>query len=135
MTNTEYCYPTLSQLVDFVRDFTGNRRASITAQTYLEEDLGITGDDGAELLEEVAQRFGIVLHTDEDGYRTTFSLGENEYLFHSEGFDPLCIGRLIGWLRNKPRPIIRDLTVGALHDALVAAHRKNSGSTTSSTEY
>ncbi|MCR0996673.1 hypothetical protein [Serratia rubidaea] len=123
MTNAGSCYPSLSQLIDFLRDFTRDRRTPITAQTYLEEDLGITGDDGAELLEEVAQRFDVVLHTDEDGYQTTFGLGDNEYLFHSEGFDPLCIGRLIGWLRNKPRPVIRDLSVGELHRALVAAQR------------
>lgn len=127
MTNAESGYPSLSLLIDFLRDFTRDRRTPITTQTYLEEDLGITGDDGAELLEEVALRFGVVLHTDEDGYQTTFGLGDNEYLFHSEGFDPLCIGRLIGWLRNKPRPVIRDLSVGELHRALVAAQRKKRG--------
>lgn len=57
MTNAESGYPSLSLLIDFLRDFTRDRRTPITAQTYLEEDLGITGDDGAELLEEVALRF------------------------------------------------------------------------------
>ncbi|MFZ4833610.1 hypothetical protein [Rouxiella sp. Mn2063] len=114
--------PSLVQVIEFVRDFSSHRRTPINEDTYLEADLGITGDDGSELLEEIAQAFGVILCTEEDGYRTTFGLQENEYLFQSEGFDLFCINRFIDWLRGVPRPIIRDLSIGQLHRALVAAY-------------
>lgn len=104
--------PTLHDVIDFVRKFTGEYRAPIDGNTWLEADLGISGDDGVDFLVEVAQAFGVVLHTEEEGYRLTFNLQENEYIFTSEGVDLLGVSRLINWLRGIPRPVIRDLSVG-----------------------
>jgi len=114
--------PSIFQVIEFVRDFIGDRRTPISEDTYLEADLGVTGDDGSELLEEIAQAFGVILCTETEGYRTTFGLQENEYLFESEGFDFFGINRLSDWLRGVPRPIIRDLSIGQLHRALVDAY-------------
>lgn len=116
--------PTLHDIIGFVRKFTGEYRAPIDENTWLEADLGISGDDGVEFLEEIAQVFGVVLHTEEEGYRLTFDLQENEYIFTSEGVDLLGISGLINWLRGIPRPVIRDLRVGCLFKALVEAHQK-----------
>lgn len=68
-----------------MRTFTGEYRAPIDENTRLEADLGISGDDGVEFLSEVAQACGVVLHTQEEGFRFTFDLQENEYIFASEG--------------------------------------------------
>ena len=68
-----------------MRKFTGEYRDPIDENTWLEADLGISGDDGVEFLVEVAQAFGVFLHTQEEGYRLTFDLQENEYIFASEG--------------------------------------------------
>jgi hypothetical protein len=74
------------QLAEFIRDSAciGSRKA-IARETQFERDLGITGDDGCELLEATEKRFDVKLHSEEDGYRATFNLGPNEFLFHSEG--------------------------------------------------
>ncbi|AMO47561.1 Hypothetical protein AKI40_1141 [Enterobacter sp. FY-07] len=121
--------PTLSQVIDFIREFTGHRRIPIHEHSWLEADLGVTGDEGVDLLEEIAQAFDVQLYTEEEGYCNTFSLGENQYLFHGEGLDLFGIFRFINWLRGIPEPVVRDLPVGQLHRALVEATRhKGKGS-------
>ncbi len=103
--------PSFDMVAAFVREFTGLRgNHSITPETQLEADLGVTGDDGAALLEQAEQHFKVALISEEHGVRDTFNLGPNEYLFGSEGFDLFGISELIRWLRRKPRPVIRDLT-------------------------
>lgn len=42
-------------------------KRAITDQTRFEEDLGITGDDGAELLDAAAQHFEVELTRDDFG--------------------------------------------------------------------
>lgn len=118
--------PELSEVIAFIREYTGNPRRAMDASTLLEADLGVCGDDGVELLEDIAKAFNVELCTDEEGYRKTFSLQENEYLFSSEGLDLLGIGRLIDWLRKIPPPVIRDLSIGQLHSAIVEAARLRS---------
>ena len=120
--------PTLSQVIDFIREFTGHRRIPIYEHSWLEADLGVTGDEGVDLLEEIAQAFDVQLYTDEEGYSKTFSLGENEYLFHGEGLDLFGIFRFVNWLRGIPEPVVRDLSVGQLHQALVRAAKAKQNS-------
>lgn len=111
---------TFEDVEAFVRDFAGlQRKRVITPDTRLENDLGITGDDGSELLEKAAAHFGVQLADPVHGYRPTFGLGENEYLFTSEGLDLIGIGELIRKLRKQPRPIIRDLSMQELHNAIL----------------
>jgi hypothetical protein len=113
--------PSLEEVIQCVRDSSGDRKTAIDEHTWLEKDLGITGDDGSELIEEAELRFGVSLF-DEEG--NAFGLKENEYLFTAEGLDLLGICQFIDWLRGIPRSVITDLNVGQLHQALVRACRK-----------
>lgn len=105
--------PSFDDVAAFVREVVRPRGdRSITPETRLEADLGVTGDDGTDLLREAEKRFKVTLT------RNSFGLGPNECLFGPEGFDPLGI---IHWIRGLPRLMIRDLTVGELHDAVCRA--------------
>jgi hypothetical protein len=111
--------PSLLDVANFVRAWTGmSNKFVVRSETRLEADLGVTGDEGEELLKAVAKAFSVALANPDDGYRTTFSLSPNEYLFSSEGFDMLGIGSLIGH-GGTPNHFVRDLTVGQLHTAIV----------------
>ncbi|WP_244637371.1 hypothetical protein [Enterobacter kobei] len=79
--------PTLSQVIEVVRNSSGEHRKPIDSNTLIEADLHICGIDGEDLLEDCEEAFGVQLATEEDGYRKTFSLAENEYLFTGEGID------------------------------------------------
>ena len=116
--------PSMADVIAFVSEFAGCKRETINENTWLEKDLGITGDDGVELLEEAEKVFDVSFSTEEAGFRRTFSLKENEYLFHSEGIDFLGIIYLFRRLRGIPAPVVRDLSVGQLHSVLVEALNK-----------
>tara|TARA_R110002050_G_C8886535_1_gene509188 strand:- start:1123 stop:1494 length:372 start_codon:yes stop_codon:yes gene_type:complete len=110
--------PTFDQVSRFLRDFTGcSKKKQIFPETMLEEDLHITGDDGVELLDKAEKQFSVSFPFGSE-FRELFELSENEYLFTSEGFDPIGIGLLIGWIRKKPKPIVKDLSVGKFHQVL-----------------
>lgn len=109
--------PSVEDVIRFVRKTTRSRR-TVTAETRIERDLGVTGDDGAELLAAAEGYFGVALSTPEQGFRPTFGLGPNEYLFGPEGLGLLGVPTLIRWLRRQPRPVYRDLTVTELHEAI-----------------
>ena len=119
--------PTLENLVSFVRDFAGiSPRKAISSETRLDTDLGITGDDGDAFLKDVAERFDAELATPHDGYRSTFGLGPNEYLFHSEGVSLFGVGPLLARLIRRGPDVpttVRDLTVGELLSAVLRTKR------------
>jgi len=104
--------PPFEEFAEFVRAFAGlSRKRSIVPSTRFEGDLGITGDDGCDLLRETETQFGVALSSKEHGYRLTFGLGPDEYLFHAEGLD------LFG-LSSGP---VREFTAGELYDAVCRA--------------
>ena len=113
-----------NQLADFVRDWAHLGPATaITPDTQFEHDLGITGDDGCELLDAVEKHFDVLLHSDEDGYRKTFNLDPDEYLFHSEGGFMLPLydsHRLISIFNSEPFGMenVRAFTIGELYCAI-----------------
>jgi hypothetical protein len=82
----------------FIRQDQGiSRKTSLLESSLLERDLGITGDDGDDLLQAIQRKFGISF------IGADFDLGEGQYLFHSEGLDlfgrtgnvkPLSVGEL-----------------------------------------
>jgi len=80
----------------------------IDAATLLEDDLGITGDDGCALLEELESTFGIAFAGADGTLRAAFCLAPDEYLFHGEGW------RL--FRKDKVRP----LTMDELHRVIAA---------------
>lgn len=123
--------PELNEVVNFVREFTGVRsHRHVSAETWFEADLGITGGDGDFLLQAAMQRFRVDLASSTHGIARTLNLGPNEYLFGPEGFDPIgdCVWTLIRWIRRSPKPVYRDVTVGELRDAIGRApHLARSG--------
>ena len=111
--------PTPNDVAAFVRAW-GRFPAKrlICAETQFERDLGITGDDGSELLEAAQKKFGVDLAPDENGYRKIFGLGPNEYLFNSEGF-----GLGAGLMTLFTTPSVRAFTVGELFKAIQKAQQ------------
>ncbi|MCR6663817.1 MAG: DUF1493 family protein [Luteimonas sp.] len=110
--------PSFAEVVAFVRDFSGiHSKKEIAPGTRLEADLGVTGDDGDDLLQEAEKRFDSAL-VRQDGYVTTFGLAPNEYLFHPEALGLLGIGAIVSFIRGQPKHVVRDLTMGELHDAI-----------------
>lgn len=69
--------PTLSQVIEVVRNSSGEQRKPIDSNTLIEADLHICGMDGEDLLEDCEEAFGVQLATEEDGYMKTFSLAVN----------------------------------------------------------
>ncbi|MEO1403557.1 MAG: hypothetical protein AAFV72_20245 [Cyanobacteria bacterium J06635_1] len=113
--------PSFDEVATFVKTFTHARRP-ITPDTRLEAHLGITGEDGIALIQAAEEHFQLPLASPEHGIRHTFRLGPNEYLFQPEDSDLLGLSSLMRRLRNEPPPVIRDLTVGELHQALLRAY-------------
>lgn len=94
--------------VDFINDnFLFSTLNTITRDTLVEKDLGITGDDGDEFLLAIQDEFLI----DANLIGRTLGLKDGQYLFHSEG----------SWLTQK---LFKDntvipFTVGQLYDVVV----------------
>lgn len=104
---------TFEHFIDFIRQYAGiSSKRLITPTTQFEKDLGITGDDGVELLEAVEKHFGITFPTDENESRALFNLKADEYLFESEGFG------LINFIRLVRPYTVRNFTVGELYEAV-----------------
>jgi len=112
--------PTFEEFSDFIREFAGfSASTEIARATRFEKDLGITGDDGCDLLDEVERKFGALLHSKEHGYRKSLDLDQNEFLFNSEGFNPFELLTIL--LKKTERSKVRDFTVGELFDAVCRA--------------
>jgi acyl carrier protein len=108
------------EFAEFVRQWAGiSRKKQIRPETAFEEDLGITGDDGCELLEAVEKHFDVKLASEEDGYRKTFNLSPHQFLFHSEGFSLVSseVLTIFG------APVVVRFTVGSLYHAVREASK------------
>jgi hypothetical protein len=102
--------PSFEHLCEIIRDQCPlHPEERIVPDTQFERDLGITGDDGDEVLSRVAEYYGIKFTA------KSFDLGPNEFLFHSEGFDLFNVP--LRMILGKPEPEIRSFTVGELYDA------------------
>lgn len=99
-------------------------RKAIMPETQFERDLGLTGDDGDDLLVAAEKEFEVRLSNEETGVRETFDLQPNEYLFHSEGWGP-SPGELISLFSGSPSPTVRSFTVGELFEAVRRKKTKN----------
>jgi hypothetical protein len=88
------------ELIAFVKRETACRK-TMTADTTLEGDLRICGDDHHALME----KFGETFQVDMSRYRWEFHTD-------AEGFMPL-----LGLLRKKPKPARIDITIQMLLDA------------------
>jgi hypothetical protein len=108
---------TFGDFAAFVHEYLSvSDRKPIRPDTRFERDLGVTGDDGNDLLEATERRFGVSLCSEETGVRETFNLRPNEYLFHSEGIGPEGVAPSL--LFGPTVPIVRGFTVGELFNAV-----------------
>ncbi len=104
------------QFAEFIREYWHvSWGKSISPETQFERDLGLTGDDGADLLEATERKFGVILSDENKELRETFNLEPNEYLFHSEGLDLFSPFQTIF---GRDVPTVRRFTVGELYEAV-----------------
>ncbi|HLA62812.1 MAG TPA: hypothetical protein VK610_00175 [Rhodothermales bacterium] len=108
--------PSFDAVANFVRTFHGiSPRRVLLPRTRIEADLGITGDDGDDLLDAAERHFGVALRMPK-----LFGLGPDEVLFGpEEAFDPFRF--LFHRIAGEPRGVVRDLTLEQLHRAVLAA--------------
>jgi acyl carrier protein len=113
--------PSFNEFAEFIRERHGlSRKKQIAPETKFEDDLGITGDDGCDLLAATEKRFRVSLSSEKHGYRETFALGPNEFLFQSEGG---VFPELLTIFRGHS-PVVRTFTVGELYNAVQEALAK-----------
>ena len=108
---------TFDEFARFIRQYWAvPARKGITPETRFERDLGLTGDDGDDLLLATEKQFGVALCSDETGVRETFNLEPSEFLFHSEGLElfPFEMTSLFGTAAH----FVREFTVGELYEAV-----------------
>ena len=95
-----------ADFADFIRSQCGiQQKKSITLESKFEDDLGVTGDDGLDLLKATEKHFNVNLSDSEQGYSRTFDLAPNELLFQGEG--------LFNYHGS-----VREFTVGELYRAV-----------------
>lgn len=57
-----------SEVIAFVAEFTGVKKDKISPESLINDELGVAGDDGSELLEEFGNRFNVDISTINDIY-------------------------------------------------------------------
>ena len=119
---------TLEDVISVIRESHGfGERKAITESSLLENDLGITGDDGCELLEEIRNKFGVSFAGSDGTLREAFCLKHDEFLFHSEGMSLfLMVASFFGFAIEKVKP----LSVGELHQVVAKLKESNAYSAT-----
>ena len=123
---------TFDEFGRFIREYWAvPARKEIAPETQFERDLGLTGDDGNDLLLAPEKQFGVALCSDETGVRRTFNLEPNEYLFHSEGLElfPFEMTSLFSTTAHS----VREFTVGELYEAVRKAKADQSKSSEAAT--
>lgn len=106
----------LDELIALIRERQGiSGKKEITESSRLEKDLGITGDDGCELIEAVEKKFNLFLAGPDGSYREAFGLLDGQHLFHSE------MNLLWVFVRHEN---VKAITVGELHLAACQAKEK-----------
>ncbi len=114
----------LSDVISFIKENQGiGSSREISESTLLESDLGITGDDGIELLEDLEKRFDISFAGSDGSLREAFGLEKNEFLFHGEGFDFFGISAS---LFGRAHTRVKALSVGELHRVIVSIKNRKS---------
>ena|SRR3569833_1156039 len=112
----------MDELIAFIREHQGiSPKQEITESSLLENNLGITGDDGCELIQAIERQFGILFSRSGGSLGEAFDLSEGECLFHSEGTNLFWLThRLFG----RDQENVKAITVGDLHLAVCRAMEK-----------
>lgn len=118
--------PTLDDVIEFVREYARLAQSTtLSGTTRIDADLGITGDDGAELLAAAEERFAADFG---DDLTVAFGLDPDQVLFGDEGF-PIPGAAWLGRLtRGTKKPKVRDLTIAELYDAVLRCPMRGPGS-------
>ena len=90
MSNTE-AESRFAQLVAFIRDKSGEHEMSITRETLIEDNLGITGDDAYDLIMELSRLYNVNVTQFE--FRKYFN-DEPSIFDTSRKVAPLTVGHL-----------------------------------------
>lgn len=112
--------PTFTEFEHFLRKHLDlDQHDKVIPTTLFEDHLGVSGDDGVDLLDATEKQFGVSF----EPLWETFSMQPNEYLFHGEGFGQIDLPWLMGKLWPfgpsiwKPTTC-RKFTVGELYEAV-----------------
>lgn len=101
---------TFEEFANFIREWARVSAATqIALATQFERDLGVTGDDGVELLAATEKKFNVNFDL------KAFELAENEFLFGPESTFLSGIWNLF----KSSVPMIRSFTVGELYEVVV----------------
>jgi hypothetical protein len=101
MNNNKETENRFAELVAFIRNKVGEHEMPITRETLIEDDLGVTGDDAAELLMELSNKYN-------------FNIAN--FKFRNYFYDEPGILDVIGLNSQKVKPF----TVGYLEKAIIA---------------
>ena len=122
----------LDEFIEFIRRNQGiSRKREIQASSLLEQDLGITGDDGDDLLDAIQKRYGLSFIGHDGTIRSVFGLGPDQFLFHSEPNLFQFLGSLFGGSLDPTK--VKSISVGELYRATADAYARSSKSSTSNT--
>lgn len=117
---------TLDRLIEFIRNHQRiSKEIVIDQNSFLEKDLGITGDDGEEFLEAIERGFVVSFAGSNGTIREAFGLEKDEYLFHSEG---IWFFRFIASFFGRDVENVKPLTVGELYRIVLSAKTANATS-------
>jgi hypothetical protein len=112
--------PSFDEFTGFIRSQTRTpQRKLITPATRFDDDLGVTGDDGVDLLKAVELEYDVSFESDERSFRETFNLKPNEYLFGAEG-GPTLLGHFaMTTIFGSAPDTVRPFTVGELYETVL----------------
>lgn len=82
----------LTDLIEFIRRETGEDKKEINLSTLIEDDLGITGEDGYDLIRNFSKRFRVDIS--EFDYSKYFYPEPSPYLVMKDKILPLSVGDL-----------------------------------------
>jgi acyl carrier protein len=103
----------LDELIALIREHQGiSGKKEITESSLLEKDLGISGDDGGELIEAIEKKFNLSFAGADGSLSKAFGLSEGQYLFHGE------VNLLGVFVRPEN---VKEITVGELYLAACKA--------------
>lgn len=117
LTESNIMYPTLSQVIEVVRQSSGHHRKRIDEKTLIEADLDICGMDGDALIEDCEAAFGVIhVH-----HITPLSeIGERYKLDPVKDLRPVCPNCHAMIHRQKP-----SLTIEELKALMTKAQKEN----------
>ena len=118
--------PSFDEFAGFIRSRARTpQRKPIAPATRFDDDLGVTGDDGVDLLKAVELEYGISFESEERSFRETFNLKPNEYLFGAEA-GPTLLGHFaMATIFGPASDTVRPLTVGELYETVLQIQERH----------